>query len=129
MKPRFLVTLEAPHASSGIRELRQILKTLLRRHHFKCVGAKEFRPTKRNARRALPRHNRTVNAMPNDLMKSDGFDDDDATTRIIKGGLIKCKDGIWKHDEETIGGEQLFLVVGTAECVQRWEDGKPVETI
>src|SRR5262249_47014064 len=67
--------------------------------------------------------------MPNDLMKSDGFDDDDATTRIIKGGLIKCKDGIWKHDEETIGGEQLFLVVGTAECVQRWEDGKPVETI
>jgi hypothetical protein len=50
----------------------------------------------------------------------------EATTndRVIQGELLKCKDGRWN-----IEGDHLFLAIGTTECVQRWESGKPVETV
>jgi hypothetical protein len=66
--------------------------------------------------------------MKTDLMKSDGFDID-ANDRLIRGDLLKCNDGRWTQNGEAVGGEQRFLVIGTAECVQRWRDGKAVETI
>src|SRR5262249_40954027 len=44
----------------------------------------------------------------------------------IKGWLLKFdgnSGGKWNHD-----GRPL-MAIGTAECVQRWKDGKPIETI
>jgi len=68
--------------------------------------------------------------MTNDLMTTndDGFDAA-VSDRVIQGELLKCKDGRWACGTESVGGEEMFLVVGTAECVQRWADEKPIETI
>jgi hypothetical protein len=37
----FVVRLAPAPGSSGIRELRAVLKTLLRRHHVRCISAVE----------------------------------------------------------------------------------------
>jgi hypothetical protein len=60
--------------------------------------------------------------MQNALVKSDGFDTD-ANDRLVRGDMLKCQDGRWMHNGEAVGGEQRFLVIGTTECIQRWQDG------
>jgi hypothetical protein len=43
--PVFVIRLRARPGSDGIRSLRAILKTLLRRHRLVCVDAREERST------------------------------------------------------------------------------------
>jgi hypothetical protein len=66
--------------------------------------------------------------MSNDLTKNDGFNIE-AEDRLIRGELLKFSEGRWTVDGEAVGGEQRFMVLGTAQAVQRWADGKPVETL
>jgi hypothetical protein len=106
-----------------------VLKQLLRRYGFRCTRAEEIPPKAECAPDASPAQlPERSDKMSTDVVKNDGFDIE-PSDRIIRGGLLKCNDGRWTHDGEAIGGEQCFLVVGTTECVQRWADGKPVETI
>jgi hypothetical protein len=118
---RFRITIE--HSSAGIRDLRHVLKSLLRQHEFKCVDAIEI-PHTRNARRAHPRHNMKVKSMSNAVVKfTDNFDTTESD-RLIRGDLLKFNEAKWNTDE----GDK-FLVVDMFAVVQRWENNKPIETI
>lgn len=43
----FVLRLEAKPGAAGIRQLRALLKALLRRHGFRCVDAREIRGQQR----------------------------------------------------------------------------------
>jgi hypothetical protein len=61
----------------------------------------------------------------------DGFDDSDNNDRLLQGTRAVCVDGEWTRasDETKIPPDKQFLVLGTAEGVQHWEDGQLVEEI
>ena len=46
-RPTFVLRIEAKPGAAGIRQLRWLLKTLLRRHGFRCVDAREIRGQQR----------------------------------------------------------------------------------
>jgi hypothetical protein len=64
------------------------------------------------------------------VINGDGFDQADINDRIIQGTILRCVDGKWTDGD---GGDfpvgTKMLAVGTAQCLQRWEDKMPVETI
>jgi hypothetical protein len=63
-------------------------------------------------------------------VSDDGFDDGAEDTRIIKGELDRCVDGNWSEKDGTpIPPGTRRIVLGVSECVQRWQDQRPIETI
>jgi hypothetical protein len=62
---------------------------------------------------------------------ADGFDDkSDATERLIQGTIAACVDGVWSaKDGTSLSPGTRYIVLATAEALQRWEGQRPVETI
>jgi hypothetical protein len=62
---------------------------------------------------------------------ADGFDDNpDATERLIQGTIVACVDGVWSaKDGTSLSPGAQYVVLSTAEALQRWEGQQPVETI
>jgi hypothetical protein len=58
----------------------------------------------------------------------DGWNDIDATERVIQGDLIKCVDGNWTAKDGTSVPKRL-LALATITMVQLWKDKTPVQTI
>jgi hypothetical protein len=68
--------------------------------------------------------------LPAVVVDHDGFDDTGADDRLIQGVIIRCVDGVWSAKDDTpISKETRLIVLNTAEALQRWENGRPVETI
>jgi hypothetical protein len=57
-------------------------------------------------------------------------DDEDAGKQLLQGTIVRCVDGRWSDKEGSAfpPGTQL-IVLGTAEAVQHWQGGLPIETI
>jgi hypothetical protein len=66
--------------------------------------------------------------MGNLSIYDDGFDDTSTDNRLIQGTLIRCVDGVWSSKDKLELPDKL-LALGTVEALQRWENGKPTETI
>jgi hypothetical protein len=63
-------------------------------------------------------------------VSDDGFDDGGDESRIIKGEIYRCVDGNWSEkDGAAIPPGTKRIVLGVAECVQRWLGQRPIETI
>lgn len=118
MTARFQIVIE--HSSAGIRDLRHVLKSLLRQHAFKCVDAIEIPQNAECAASDASPGKHEVLDMSNELVKADNFDDD----RLIRGDLLKFHEGKWN-----VESEDKFLVLDMFEAIQRWENNKPAETI
>jgi hypothetical protein len=58
----------------------------------------------------------------------DGWNDTDASERVIQGDLIKCIDGNWSAKDGTAVPKQL-LALATTRVLQLWKDKTPVQTI
>jgi hypothetical protein len=55
---------------------------------------------------------------------------DNSDTRLIRGEILKCVDGRWSaRDGTTFQPTEQFLVAGTGEALQCWQDGMPSDTI
>jgi hypothetical protein len=62
-------------------------------------------------------------------LETDGFDDTgDTSNRVIKGGLLKCIDGIWTVDGLPAPKVPL-LALSTGTILQNWANQKPIEMI
>jgi hypothetical protein len=60
----------------------------------------------------------------------DGFDDTNVDDRLIQGTIIPCVDGVWSaRDGTSLSPGTRYIVLATAEALQRWEGQRPVETI
>jgi hypothetical protein len=42
LRPIFILRIEGKSGGAGIRDLRRLLKTLLRRYQFRCLDAREI---------------------------------------------------------------------------------------
>src|SRR5262249_7605188 len=78
-----------------------------------------------DAKTELPMKSETLPAI------ADGFDDNtDADNRLIQGTIIACVDGLWNaKDGTSLSQGARYVVLSTAEALQRWEAQRPVETI
>lgn len=73
--------------------------------------------------------NSDTNNLPR-VVADDDFDVGDSNDRLIQGTLIRCVDGHWTdRDKAPMPPNTLFVVLGTGQCVQHWQDKRPVETI
>jgi hypothetical protein len=60
----------------------------------------------------------------------DGFNKSDQEDRLIRGNIARCVDGVWKDSDGTpIPADGRWVAWATGECLQRWQDKLPVETI
>jgi hypothetical protein len=68
--------------------------------------------------------------MSNALNLPARFDGGSDSKRLLQGTILKNVDGKWTARDGTVlrDGDQ-FLVVGTTECIQCWQDGMPSDTI
>jgi hypothetical protein len=59
----------------------------------------------------------------------DSFSEDGGSDRLLQGSRVPCVDGVWTHAKNgsVITKDKRFLVLGTAEAQQDWEDGQLVE--
>ena len=63
-------------------------------------------------------------------VSGDGFEDTDATDRLIQGTILKSIDGFWStKDGTTFPPGTKMIALATTTCVQHWQDQTPVETI
>jgi hypothetical protein len=61
---------------------------------------------------------------------NDGFDDGNASDRLIQGVILKCVDGFWSaKDGTTIPPKTPMIALATTEAIQLWREQLPVETI
>jgi hypothetical protein len=52
----------------------------------------------------------------------DGFDDTNVDDRLIQGTIITCVDGVWSaRDGTSLSRATRYIVLATAEALQRWE--------
>jgi hypothetical protein len=64
------------------------------------------------------------------VLSDDGFEDSSNSDRLLQGTRAICIDGKWtKPDGTEIPSDKQFLVLGTAEGLQHWQDGALVEEI
>ena len=65
------------------------------------------------------------------VITDDGFDKTEVdSSRIIQGTILRCVDGQWSDaDGMPIAAETTLLALGTTQCLQRWENQLPAETI
>jgi hypothetical protein len=60
---------------------------------------------------------------------TDGFDGGGAD-RLIRGVIVRCVEGVWKDTDGTpIPPDTKLVAWATTECLQRWKDKQPAETI
>jgi hypothetical protein len=60
----------------------------------------------------------------------DGFNKSDQEDRLIRGSIVRCVDGTWKDsDGNLIPPDSRLVAWATNECLQRWRDKLPVETV
>jgi hypothetical protein len=60
----------------------------------------------------------------------DGFNKPDQEDRLIRGNIARCVDGTWKDsDKNPIPTGSKWVAWAAGECLQRWHDKMPVETI
>jgi hypothetical protein len=59
----------------------------------------------------------------------DSFSEDGGSDRLLQGSRVPCVDGVWTFAKggTVIPKDKRFLVLGTAEAQQHWEDGQLVE--
>jgi hypothetical protein len=64
-----------------------------------------------------------------ELVPADGFGDDSGSDRLLQGSRVHCVDGDWTFakDDSAVPEDLRFLVLGTAEAQQHWQDGQLVE--
>jgi hypothetical protein len=147
----FAIKLEATQDIDSIRELRRLLKVLLRSFSLRCIAAREERSDaiicrqrrlhqSRNSATQSARRTRFGNhlwraSMPQDTKsnlpttRDDGFNDAE-DGRVIRGVIAKFVDGNWTDsDGAAISADKKLLAWSTTQCLQRWENKKPVEVI
>jgi hypothetical protein len=58
------------------------------------------------------------------------FDGDTDAKGILRGVILRCVDGRWSaRDDSELTPDMAFLVIGTTEALQLWQDGFPVDAI
>jgi hypothetical protein len=63
-------------------------------------------------------------------INDDGFEDSSDSDRLLQGTRFVCIDGKWtKPDGTEIPTDKRFLVLGTAEAIQHWQDGTLIKEI
>jgi hypothetical protein len=61
---------------------------------------------------------------------NDGFDKPAQEERLIRGSVARFLDGTWRdNDGNTLSPDGRWVAWATGECLQRWFDKQPVETI
>jgi hypothetical protein len=68
-------------------------------------------------------------SLPATSSNDDGFNPIMPTDRVITGTLIKFVDGVWSESEIKISAGTKLLALSTHQVMQRWQDGRVVETI
>jgi hypothetical protein len=86
-----------------------------------------YRTIPANQRNENMSNDQTTTNMP--VINGDGFDQTDADDRIIQGTILRCVDGKWSADGGDLPTGTKMLALGTVQCLQRWEDKVPAETI
>jgi hypothetical protein len=60
----------------------------------------------------------------------DGFDKTNEADRLIRGSIVRCVDGTWKDsDGNSIPPDSRWVAWATNECLQKWHNKMPVQTI